>query len=180
MSPAWKSVDMEKKKKIKERITGDVSTSLSAIREGRSQGKSLDSPEVCESIRKLAKKIASIMYTELKFSEKFELGDKMCAEVLKEGTLVDDMMDFCLQHKGKLPVIAPGVDVIWRFFMNGTMFSPDLSRKISGKVGFLSYGKDVLESLYDLYVNKKTIVSIDYILLKVKAMNYSIQVYIHV
>lgn len=148
---------MEKKKKIKERITGDVSTSLSAIREGRSQGKSLDSPEVCESIRKLAKKIASIMYTELKFSEKFELGDKMCAEVLKEGTLVDDMMDFCLQHKGKLPVIAPGVDVIWRFFMNGTMFSPDLSRKISGKVGFLSYGKDVLESLYDLYVNKKTI-----------------------
>lgn len=154
---------MEKKKKIKERITGDITTSLSAIREGRSQGKSLDSPEVCESIRKLAKQIASIMRTELKFSEKFELGDQMCAKVLKEGTLVDDMMDFCLQHKDKLPVIAPGVDVIWRFFMNGTMFSPDLSRKISGKVGFLSYGKDVLESLYDLYVNKKTIVSIYYI-----------------
>lgn len=127
---------MEKKKKIKERITGDVSTSLSAIREGRSQGKSLDSPEVCESIRKLAKKIASIMYTELKFSEKFELGDKMCAEVLKEGTLVDDMMDFCLQHKGKLPVIAPGVDVIWRFFMNGKpRFIPENFRE--GGLSFL-------------------------------------------
>lgn len=47
--------------------------------------------------------------------------------------------------------------------MNGIMFSFDLFWKIFGKVGFFFYGKDVLEFLYDLYVNKKIIVSIDYI-----------------
>lgn len=36
------------------------------------------------------------MRMELKFFEKFEFGDKMCVKVLKEGILVDDMMDFCL------------------------------------------------------------------------------------
>lgn len=66
------------------------------------------------------------MRMELKFFEKFEFGDKMCVKVLKEGILVDDMMDFCLQYKDKFLVIVFGVDVIWRFFMNGIMFSFDL------------------------------------------------------
>lgn len=141
--------------KLQNRITGKISGFLSDVREGRSKGKSLDSPEVCEPLRELANEIGHIMLSELKLSEKFELGNKLCTDVLKEETLVDDMIDFCLQNKNKLSPISSEEDVMWTFFMNGTIFSSDLSRKLS-KSKLLEYGKDILEATHDSYVSEKS------------------------
>lgn len=138
-------------------ITRTITGFLSVVREGRSKGKSLDSPEVCEPLLMLAIEIGSIMKSKLKLSEKFELGNKLCTDVLKE-TLVDDMIDFCLQNKNKLSPTSYEEKVMWTFFMNGTIFSSDLSRKLS-KSKLLEYGKDILEATHDSYVSGKSTVS---------------------
>lgn len=139
-------------------ITRTITGFLSVVREGRSKGKSLDSPEVCEPLLMLAIEIGSIMKSKLKLSEKFELGNKLCTDVLKEETLVDDMIDFCLQNKNKLSPTSYEEKVMWTFFMNGTIFSSDLSRKLS-KSKLLEYGKDILEATHDSYVSGKSTVS---------------------
>lgn len=160
-SPSKKKTSIEDKKMtLQNRITVKINGCLSDVREGRSKGKSLDSPEVCEPLRELANEIGFIMAQELKLSEKFELGDKLCTDVLKEETLVDDMIDFCLQNINKLSPISSEEEVTWTFFMNGTIFSSDLSRKLS-KSKLLEYGKDILEATHDsyMYVNGKSTVS---------------------
>ncbi|XP_052708079.1 uncharacterized protein LOC128183203 isoform X2 [Crassostrea angulata] len=139
--------------KLQDRITGKITGLLSAVRDGRSKGKSLDSPEVCEPLQELANEIGHIMLSELKLSEKFELGNKRCVDVLKEETLVDDMIDFCLQNKNTLSPISDEEKVMWTFFMAGTIFSSDLSRKLS-KSKLLEYGKDILEATHDSYESK--------------------------
>lgn len=144
--------------KLQDRITGKITGLLSAVRDGRSKGKSLDSPEVCEPLQELANEIGHIMLSELKLSEKFELGNKRCVDVLKEETLVDDMIDFCLQNKNTLSPISDEEKVMWTFFMAGTIFSSDLSRKLS-KSKLLEYGKDILEATHDSYESKWPTVS---------------------
>lgn len=143
---------------LQNHITVKINGFLSDVREGRSKGKSIDSPEVCVPLSKLANEIVFIMSQELKLSEKFELGDKLCTDVLKEETLVDDMIDFCLQNINKLSPISSEEEVLWTFFMNGTIFSSDLSRKLS-KSKLLEYGKDILEATHDSYVSGKSTVS---------------------
>lgn len=126
--------------------------------EGWFKGKLIDLLEVCVFLLKLVNEIVFIMFQELKLFEKFEFGDKLCINVLKEEILVDDMIDFCLQNRNKFFFILFEEYVMWFFFVNGIIFSFDLFWKLF-KLKFLEYGKDIFEVMYDLYVSGKLMVS---------------------
>ncbi|XP_061193413.1 uncharacterized protein LOC133201641 [Saccostrea echinata] len=136
-------------------ITEDSNKWLLEIRHGRSKGKTLDSPEVSKALKNLNDGIACIMVVGLKLSEKFQLGNKLCAQVCCEGNLLDDMISFCHKNRKKLPNISQAELNVWGFFMNGTIFSPDISKKLSAAKDLLIYAKDVLDVLYDSYTTSK-------------------------
>ena len=153
------------KEELVSRIRVDIETALSEIRQGRSQGKPLDSTEVTSAIRKLGEPIGSIMETGLKLSEKFQLGNELSAKVYKEGNLLDGMAAFCLKRRKKLPAITPTEKAIWSFYMNATIFCPDVSRKISASKDLLTYGRDALDAIRIPYIKGKADVSYLYIYL---------------
>nr|XP_022291843.1 uncharacterized protein LOC111103106 [Crassostrea virginica] len=143
------------KEELVSRIRDDTETSLSELRQGRSQGKTLDSTEVTSALRKLGDAIGFIMMTGLKLSEKFRLGNELSAKVFQEGNLLDDMAAFCLKRRKKLPAITPTEKAIWSFYMNATMFCPDVSRKISESKDLLTYGRDALDAIRIPYIKGK-------------------------
>nr|XP_022291929.1 uncharacterized protein LOC111103165 [Crassostrea virginica] len=148
-----------KKEELVNRIRDDTETALSEIRQGRSQGKPLDSTEVTSALRKLGEAIGFIMMTGLKLSEKFRLGNEFSAKVFQEGNLLDDMAAFCLKRRKKLPAITPTEKAIWSFYMNATMFCPDVSRKISASKDLLTYGRDALDAIRIPYIKGKADIS---------------------
>ena len=152
-----------KKEELVNRIRDDIETALSDIRQGRSQGKPLDSTEVTSALRKLGEAIGFIMMTGLKLSEK--LGNDLSAKVFQEGNLLDDMTAFCLKRRKKLPAITPTEKAIWSFYMNATMFCPDVSRKISASKDLLTYGRDALDAIRIPYIKGKADVSYLYLYL---------------
>ena len=154
-----------KKEELVNRIRDDTETALSDIRQGRSQGKPLDSTEVTSALRKLGEAIGFIMMTGLKLSEKFRLGNELSTKVFQEGNLLDDMTAFCLKRRKKLPAITPTEKAIWSFYMNATMFCPDVSRKISASKDLLTYGRDALDAIRIPYIKGKADVSYLYLYL---------------
>ncbi|XP_056016822.1 uncharacterized protein LOC130053519 [Ostrea edulis] len=80
----------------------------------------------------------------------------MCSDVLKEGSLFDDMIALCLQNRKNLPRISQTELIVWGLFMNGTVFSSDMSMKLSAAKDLLTYAKDALDSIHDLYITQKT------------------------
>ena len=155
----------KEKEELVSRIRVDIETALSEIRQGRSQGKPLDSTEVTNALRKLGEAIGFIMMTGLKLSEKFRLGNELSAKVFQEGNLLDDMTAFCLKRRKKLPAITPTEKAIWSFYMNATMFCPDVSRKISASKDLLTYGRDALDAIRIPYIKGKADVSYLYLYL---------------
>jgi hypothetical protein len=150
----------DKKQKLIQGFIEDNERLLSEIRQFKTEGKSLDSAEISKAIQKIASGLGGVMSTGLKLSEKFQLGNRLCAEVCKEGSLLDDMIALCVDNRKKLPRISKPEANVWEFFMNGTIFSSDLSMKLSAAKDLLSYAKDALESLYDVYIAKKANVSL--------------------
>ena len=165
LTPDSESGTKKEKEELVSRIRVDIETALSEIRQGRSQGKPLDSTEVTSAIRKLGKVIGSIMETGLKLSEKFRLGNELSAKVFQEGNLLDDMAAFCLKRRKKLPAITPTEKAIWSFYMNVTIVCPDVSRKISESKDLLTYGRDALDAIRIPYVKGKADVSYIYLYL---------------
>lgn len=157
--PSASTGAIDKKQKLIQGYIEDNERLLSEIRQSKSEGKSLDSDEISNAIRKLASGVGGVMSTGLKLSEKFQLGSKLCANVCKEGSLFDDMIALCLKNRKKLPRISiPEVNV-WEFFMNGTIFSSDMPMKLSAAKDLLTYAKDALDSIYHLFITKKSDVS---------------------
>lgn len=157
--PSASTGAIDKKQKLIQGYIEDNERLLSEIRHSRSEGKSLDSAEISKAIETLANGVGGLMTTGLKLSEKFQLGKRLCSDVLKEGSLFDDMIALCLQNRKNLPRISKTELNVWELFMNGTIFSSDMSMKLSAAKDLLTYAKDALDSIYDLYITKKSDVS---------------------